>query len=50
MEHSDLATISLYAGSCVVLAILSYLLPIETKGRSLTVSICMMGDYSHIII
>ncbi|XP_064392353.1 synaptic vesicle 2-related protein-like isoform X2 [Halichondria panicea] len=36
VEHSDLATISLYAGSCLVLAILSCLLPIETKGRSLT--------------
>ncbi len=45
MEHSDLATISLYAGSCLVLAILSCLLPIETKGRSLTVSIMGARDF-----
>ncbi len=32
---NDYVSISLYAGSCIVFAILSMLLPIETKGRSL---------------
>lgn len=32
---SDYATISLYAGSCLVLAVVALLLPIETKGKSL---------------
>ncbi len=45
MEHSDLATISLYAGSCLVLAMFSCLLPIETKGRSLTVSTMGARDF-----
>ena len=32
---NDYATLSLYAGSCLVLAVLAMLLPIETKGRPL---------------
>ena len=32
---SDYATLSLYAGSCLLLAVLVMLLPIETKGRPL---------------
>ena len=34
-EVNDYATFSLYAGSCIVLAVLAMLLPIETKGRAL---------------
>lgn len=33
----DIVTILLYVGSCIVLAVLALLLPIETKGRSLKV-------------
>ena len=35
IHASDYATISLYAGSCLGLAILAMMLPIETKGRAL---------------
>ena len=35
LHSNDYATISLYAASCFVLAILSLLLPIETKGRAM---------------
>jgi MFS family permease len=35
LHFSDYLTLSLYAGSCLVCAVLSMLLPIETKGRAL---------------
>lgn len=35
LHVNDYLTLSLYAGSCLVFAILSLLLPIETKGRAL---------------
>ncbi len=35
LHVNDYATLSLYAGSCLVLAILALLLPIETRGRAL---------------
>ena len=40
-DLNDYATLGLYAGSSVVLALLAMLLPIETKGRSLKVSECL---------
>ena len=36
LHFSDYFTLSLYAGSCIVCAALSLLLPIETKGRALS--------------
>lgn len=36
LHFSDYFTLSLYAGSCLVCAVLSMLLPIETKGRALS--------------
>lgn len=35
LHVNDYITFSLYAGSCLVLAVLAILLPIETKGRAL---------------
>lgn len=35
LHVNDYATLSLYAGSCLVLAVMALLLPIETKGRAL---------------
>ena len=37
-DLNDYATLGLYAGSSVILALLAMLLPIETKGKSLKVS------------
>ena len=34
---SSYASLSLYIGTCLILAVFSILLPIETKGRSLKV-------------
>lgn len=34
-EANDYVCISLYAGSCLIFAVLAMLLPIETKGRAL---------------
>lgn len=38
LHVSDYATIAIYSVSALVVAILALILPIETKGRSLTVS------------
>ena len=35
LHANDYATLSLYAGSCLLLAVLAMLLPVETKGRAL---------------
>ena len=37
LHANDYATISLYGGSAILLAVVAALLPIETKGRSLKV-------------
>ena len=38
LHVSDYATIAIYSISALLVAILALILPIETKGRSLTVS------------
>lgn len=40
-DLNDYATLGLYGGSSMILAVLAMLLPIETKGRSLKVSECL---------
>ena len=42
---SDYAAIVLYAASCAVMAFASLLLPIETRGRSMTVGFLFVYKY-----
>ena len=53
LHVSDYATIAIYSISALLVAIIALILPIETKGRSLTVSAGRFGTglpYVHVYI